>query len=83
MYYAHDNRSTSSFVIASVAERSFFDALHTNIVAKSTIVGQNKCACRVEKNLLSCCVALYIYMYVIMIVLLQMLCPAPCIPHSG
>ena len=61
MYYAHDNRSTSSFVIASIAERSFFGALHTNIVAKSTIVGQNKCACKVEKSTLLLCSTVHIH----------------------
>ena len=49
VYCARDARSTSLCVIASVTERSFFDALHANTAAKLFIVGQNKCACKVKK----------------------------------
>ena len=53
MYCARDTRPTSLFVIASVTERSLFDALHTNTAGKSDIsiiIGNNKCACKVRKK---------------------------------
>ena len=61
MYGARDVSSTSLFVIASVTERSFFHALHIHNAAKSTIsINSRSKYAKLEKNLLSCPVALYV-----------------------
>ena len=53
MYGARDISSTSSFIIASVTERSIFHALHIHTAAKTLfllIVGQNKSVGKVRKK---------------------------------